>query len=429
MTGRVALVFLIAVLALLGPGIAPARAARAGDASASRFSDSFTNTDDNIHLGLAFDYALQPSALTVSTADYIFGGYFADWRLSFHPPVRHIDGYVPFDADAYPQSVRGHSLAAWQATHPDWVVYRCDGKTPAYYGRGSTNVPLDFTNPAVRSYELQEVKSLFAQGASGVVFDNFTFANFDDRCGVYRNGVWTRLGYPGSWQDNARLNRDMLSWLRAVRAELLRQFPTKTLTVSFTTYLSGLNNLEQITPYIDMDFDEAGFTAYGDHNLSGAKWQQTVDALEYLNRHGKAFDVNGIVRGRANHSITQGQINWVLANYLLVKGAHSYTYIYPTGAGGFTGSPPSYGTFYERSAYRAPIGHATSSRYQSQGVQMRNYSGGLVIVNPSSFNTYTIRLSREYSGLAGEHFRKLTLGPTEGVVLLSLTSTPSPISR
>lgn len=47
-----------------------------------------------------------------------------------------------------------------------------------------------------------------------------------------------------------------------------------------------------------MDFDEAGFTDYGAHNLVGSAWHSEVDALEYLASHGKAFDVNGIVAAR-----------------------------------------------------------------------------------------------------------------------------------
>ena len=63
----------------------------------------------------------------------------------------------------------GHSLRDWVRSHTDWIVYRCDGKTPAYYGQnGGSNVPLDVSNPAVLSYQLAQVDKLFAKGANGV---------------------------------------------------------------------------------------------------------------------------------------------------------------------------------------------------------------------------------------------------------------------
>lgn len=376
-------------------------------------------SNDGIDLGLAFDYASHDLGAVSRNVSYIFGGYFVNWNFGFYPSVSQIDGDIPFDTDPYAQNIPGHNLSSWQATHPDWIVYQCDGKTPAYYGSGNTMVPLDFSNPAVRAWQLQQAAALFGVGATGIGFDDYTFANFENRCGVYRNGVWTPLGYPGSWQNNGKYTSDMMDWLRDMRAQLQQQFPTKTLTLNLAPSVSGLGNAEGVTPYIDMNFDEAGFTSYGGGKLSGSAWQQEVDALEYLASHGKAFDVNGIVGAADDASVTHDQINWVLANYLLVKGPRSYTYIYAGNNEGFTGSPTGYGTFYDRPEYHVPIGHPTSGRYQSQGVQMRNYSGGLAIVNPSGSQTYTVMLGATYEDVYGTPLTSVTLPPTTGIILLS----------
>ena len=84
---------------------------------------------------------------------------------------------------------------------------------------------------------------------------------------------------------------------------------------------------------------------YGRQNLSADSWRAAFDGLEYLDKVGKAFDVNGIVSAADDQSVTEDQINWVLGNYLLVKGARSYTYIYAGNGRGFTGSASGYGTF------------------------------------------------------------------------------------
>jgi hypothetical protein len=376
---------------------------------------TFAETGRGIHLGLAFDY--NAASALASNIDYVFGGHFLDWDFRLAPSTAHGDGYIPFDTDPFPQTFPGHSLSWWQANHPDWIVYRCDGKTPAYYGSGNTDVPLDFSNPSVRDWQVTQAMTLLARGAPGVAFDDFTFANFENRCGVYRNRVWTPLGYPGAWEDNAKYTADMVEWLRNVRAQLKARFPDRTLTVNLAPSVSGLANLKLVTPYIDMDFDEAGFTDYGDHNLSGEAWRREVSALEYLNSRGKAFDVNGIVNAAGDGSVGRAQINWVLANYLLVKGGHSYTYVYAGNSGGFTGSPSGYGAFADRPEYHLPIGTPTSGRHESQGVQMRDYSNGLVIVNPSP-STYTVKLPSALLDAYGESHDSVSLGPATGVVLL-----------
>jgi len=406
---------LIAAAALPGAG----RASVYPDGSPSPATDSpgttsFPNTDNGIHLGLAFDFATQDASGVSSNVDYIWGGYFADWDFGFYPSVPHNDAYLPFDQDSYPQSVPGHSLAWYQANHPDWVVYRCDGKTPAYYGTGDSNVPLDFSNPGVQAYQLQQAAQLLQRGADGVAFDNFSFTNYENRCGVYDNGTWTPLGYPGLNQDNAKLDSDMMDWLRHMREILTQQFPGKSLAVNMPPFLSGPAHVEQVAPYIDMDFDEAGFTTWGQANLSDSAWQNEVASLQYLNSQGKAFVVNGIVPAASDAAVTHDQLNWVLGNYLLVKGSHSYAYVYAGNSAGSSG----YGTFYDRREYHSAIGIPTTSMYQSQHVYMRNYSRGLAIVNPSSSETFTVALGQPYVDMYGTTYTSLTLSPTTGIVLL-----------
>jgi len=381
-------------------------------------SASFPSSTNGIHLGLAFDYDAHNAAAISRQIDYIFGGYFVDWNTGIDPAVDHDDAYIPFDFDGFPQNARGHSLADWKAKHPDWIVYQCDRRTPAYFGDGNTAVPLDFSDPAVRAYQFREAATVLEHGASGVVFDNLTFANFENRCGVYRHGVWSPLGYPGRWRDNAKLDGDMLGWLKGMRAQLQSHFPSKTLGINMNLLISGFGHLRAVTPNIDMLFDEAGFTAYGGQNLASTNWQREVQALDYLTAQGKAWDVNGIVPADRDSEVTPEEINWVLANYLLVKGPHSYTYIYAGAHRGFSGSPSGYGTFYDRPEYHIPIGRPLSNRFSSSGVEMRYYSGGLVIVNPSSWQSFPVALGGTYQDMFGHTYTALTLAPTSGIVLL-----------
>ncbi len=381
---------------------------------------SFPSTSSNIHLGLAFDYYAHNVEAVSRNVDYIFGGYLVDWNFGIHPGVPHIDGYLPFNSDGYPQNAPGHSLSDWVRSHPDWIVYQCDRGRPAYSGNGDQSVPLDVTNPGVVRYQLAQVEKLFANGANGVVFDVFGLTNVSGRCGVYDHGVWKPLGYPPIGQDNARIDGDALNWLRTITEAIRARFPGKTIGLNLNIQDAGSRLLE-IAPYVDMIFDEAGFTSYGRQNLSADSWRAAFDGLEYLDKVGKAFDVNGIVSAADDQSVTEDQINWVLGNYLLVKGARSYTYIYAGNGRGFTGSASGYGTFYDRPQYHVRIGQPTSGPVSSQGVMMRYYAHGLAIVNPSPGQTFRVSLGKDYRDTFGHVYSVVTLLPTSAIVLLTAT--------
>jgi hypothetical protein len=381
--------------------------------------------DPGIQLGLAFDYDASNLPTVGHEVSYVFGAYFLDWPFGFYPPGPRLDGYLPFDDDPYPQTYPGNSLADWQQTHPDWIVYRCDRVTPASAGNGpnvSTNVPLDFSNPAVRAWQVQEAEVLLRAGAQGIALDNFDFANYAGRCGVYRNGVWTPLGYP-HWGDmNARYTADVMTDLEYISSQVKQAFPTSTISVNASAYVSGLTNIEAITPFIDTDFDEAGFTDYGQKNLTGSAWLQEVKAVQYLTGHGKAVDINGIVAASSDSTVTHAEINWVLANYLLVKGKRTYTYIYAGNHLGFGASPSGYALFHDRRAYHVPIGSPISPIVPYGGVYARAYSGGVTIVNPSPHKTETVSLGGTYTDLFGRRYRSVTLGPARAIVLLGPSS-------
>lgn len=382
------------------------------------------SSDPGIQLGLAFDYNATNPRSIAKEVSYVFGGHFLDWNFGFYPSGPRLDGYLPFDVDPYPQTYPGNSLTDWQQTHPDWLVYRCDRVTPASFGYGNTNtnVPLDFSNPAVRAWQVEQAAALLRGGAQGIALDDFNFTNYAGRCGVYRNGAWTPLGYPRRGRINGRFTADMMTFLADISHQVTQEFPTAKIAVNMSPSGSGLRDVEAVTPFIDTDFDEAGFTGYGAQNLSGSAWRQEVRALQYLNEHGKAVDVNGIVAASSDRAVTRAEANWVLANYLLVKGKRTYTYIYAGNHTGFGSSPSGYASFYDRRMYHLPIGYPTSPIVPYGGVYARGYSNGITIVNPSPRNPQTVSLGGTYSDMFGRRYRSVTLRPTSAIVLLNRSS-------
>jgi putative glycosyl hydrolase-like family 15 (GHL15) protein len=71
------------------------------------------------------------------------------------------------------------------------------------------------------------------------------------------------------------------------------------------------------------------------------------------------------------------------------------------------------------------IGSPAGARFQSGSAWRRNYSGGTVVVNPTT-STVTVELGQTYLDANGTPVTSVTLGPTTGAVLTSDGSPPPP---
>ena len=134
-----------------------------------------------------------------------------------------------------------------------------------------------------------------------------------------------------------------------------------------------------------------------------------MQVLQSLEANGK-----GIIIINQTHKdfsqATREEIQWALANYLLVKGSHSYLALMGYQEGGRILRTPE---------TSAPIGHALNSMYASQGVAMRDFSSGLAIVNPSSRQSFVVSLPPGiYIDLYGNLVDEIPLEPLSGIVLL-----------
>ncbi|MGI8824504.1 MAG: hypothetical protein ACR2JC_02450, partial [Chloroflexota bacterium] len=104
-------------------------------------------------------------------------------------------------------------------------------------------------------------------------------------------------------------------------------------------------------------------------------------------------------------------LQWALANYLLVK--YKHTYFWWGGAAQY-----GYAPFLQREE-EAQIGSPADDFYASQNVYMRDFSNGLALVNPSSRSPFTISLpAGRYQDLYGNAISTYTMQPHSGLVLL-----------
>lgn len=387
----------------------------AATSAAVSTSTGLPATTDGIHMAQTFDVNISNTGVLAGKVDYIWGatkpvsGIHSDWYSAMNiEPLRTCSGTVNCPVqDRLPGS---RYFSWWKQNHPDWIVYRCDQTTPAADPSPRPTIVLDISNPAVRAYQLGLATSALKSGFDGVAWDNVLFTNFTGSCGTFRKGVWTSLGYPSTNTTNAKLTDDVASWLQYMRSHLQQQFPTKTMEANFPFIASPSNTAGIVVRNTDMVYQESAFTA----PPSETRWLREVQFLEQLNEAGKAFVDDNIFPTPSMGDLSHAQVNWALANYLLVKGNHSYLSVRT-----ITNGQRSSGYFFDRPEYHVAIGLPVSGRFDSNGIQFRKYSGGLAAVNPSSTNTVPFKVGTGYTDLYGNQVTgTVTLQPASAIVLL-----------
>jgi hypothetical protein len=150
-----------------------------------------------ILIGDGSDNATEVKALATTGAapDFIWGGSasnIAQWR-QLNPEIV-ITKYVSYSWDPI-----SSKYSWWFKTHPDWIMYKCDRKTPAFkcYSPAPCDfpLPLDITNPEVVQYQIDHgVLPAKAQGFNGIAWDNFDLGNGMNMCGHFdKSGDWVAM--------------------------------------------------------------------------------------------------------------------------------------------------------------------------------------------------------------------------------------------
>jgi hypothetical protein len=365
------------------------------------------DTSENIHVALISNHYIENPQDEAGIVDLVWAS-----RFPSQPDGMYNLLYYPFDRDA-DEGTGGlhHDIAYFLANHPDWIVYTCDRKTPAYEFDNS-KVPLDITNPDVLDYiVLNYIVPAIQKGYQGIAFDNVGFYNNWHRCGVWSNGKWV---------EQPNYVESILTWASFMYTRLHGFYLS--VAMNFPYDFNHPVESNQMYQYMDIVLDERGFTNWGESQenyLSGDTWLTNMQALQSLEAMGKGFiSINQMPE--VFNLVSQKEKQWALANYLLVKSNLSFIAI--TGI-------QEYGRILTTPEYSAPIGYALNSMYQSQGVYMRDFSNGLVIVNPYARQSFTISLPAGiYQDLYGTFLDAITLEPQSGIVLLGSTVSASSIS-
>jgi hypothetical protein len=389
------------------------------------------NTWDNIHLG-AIGGSFQP--VNGLDASPLVG--FVMWGT---PPSRYLTGVANHARYCkWGQATDTSPDITWfKQHHPDWLSYTNDRKTLAYYRYGNlvddAHAPLDFTNPAVQNLILNQcLMPALSQRYAAVGFDHVTTLNHFLVAGHYTTGgKWVQM-FSGNLSDEAYRKAMITAYatLTAKMKAVARQ-QGKTIAIAFNYYpnLQYNEHYTDLLPYADIVLDEAGFTQLGNTTfpyltataVSGTTitnaWLTKIDDLLTLQqKFGKPLIINGLVPYTvdATHLPKQRDVQWILANYLLLKGAYTYCSFISSVFDRYVQLNVSLPEYF------APVGHPDSTIYQAQNVYLRDYSNGLALVNPSLTQSYTVTLpANTYNDLYGHPMTTVTMQPYSGLVLLN----------
>lgn len=298
----------------------------------------------------------------------------------------------------------------YRENHPDWVMYREDHSTPAYgyiYSYGGL-VPLDISNPAVRSYYLHEfILPAVKEGYRMVAMDNVDLSNWPGSAGHFSNGSWVQL-YTGKKGDTAFHNA-VIGWMQFLSDSLHPLGVGVCANIKATT--ASEETVLRVMNAVDMWLDETGFTHTG-KNITDAAWDRGFALLQKISPVKACVSINQVA-GTVPSASAQ-QLEWVIGNFLLARGPQSLLAV--------TGFEKK--ALYQRFDYRPEmdvnIGRPLSpARKEADGVWTRMYSKGMVIVNPSSQGTITLPLpAGKWKTITGEDAgRGQTLAPASAAVL------------
>jgi len=316
--------------------------------------------------------------------------------------------YLPFDTDG----TNLHTLAWWKKNHPDWVLYRCDERTPAWAG-GVPNIPIDISNPTAVHWQLTTYAPVAESGGySGIAADLVDLTNSGAGCGVFINGVWTAR-FNGQSTDPAWASA-VIAW--AADAQRYLHSLARPLQL-------GVNNVPEYRPAGDADEtalishadyinDESSFTDYGNSYASLSKFKSIVAWMQYVQSLNKPWI---IVDKWNTQQLSTQELGWSLATYLMGK----YHY-----AAMFTDHMPGYGKEYWHPEYGAAVGSPCGDMYPDpsyKGVYYRKYTGAFVIVNASNTAGFTVTLPKpSYTDIDGGSVTSPLLVPADtGRVLMT----------
>jgi Hypothetical glycosyl hydrolase family 15 len=330
----------------------------------------------------------------------VWSPYF-DERTAWYP-----QGWMYDDAYAI---YTGSSLAS---QHPEWILrdssqnklfipFNCSGGScPQYAG--------DISNPAFRRYWIEQARGHLARGYRGLYVDD---VNLEERVGDASEAQVTPVGSGGSITASA-----WRAYMAEFMAEIRAAFPSAEIVHNALWFASGDAGVSDASIRREIESANTILLERGvnDSGLTGGSGPWSLNAMfSYVDQ------VHSLGRGvvlDGSAADPQG-MEYNLASYFLIStGADA------VGAKGQT--PANWWPGFD-----VNLGEATDARHSWAGVLRRDFSGGIVLVNPPGSATQTVALPSPMRDASGNSVASVTLPAASGAVLRGAVVAPSGASE
>jgi hypothetical protein len=314
--------------------------------------------------------------------------------------------------------------------HPTWLLWKVNKlgvPTKPARSRWNPGPIVDFTNPAVQKYWMKHyVGPPLKEGFDGIAWDGPLAFDPYGAAGHFDARHHFVHQYAGTYQDpkwaaaQAQALGTFLRLSRAINPHVefaLDQF----LDCTFQESLWVLP-----FSYADTIVDEEGYTNWGTrHNyissnpgafcpnqwlektLTYIRMQKTGTRLVLIDA--EPYRVHSYMTDR--NAKARADFEWAFANYLLIKYSHTYFWF----GGGFQYGYP---VFVQRQEL-IDLGHPLGDMAPSQGLYIRWFTKGMVLVNPSATLTFNVALlPGKYEYQNGQKINRVAMKPHSGLVLL-----------
>ena len=405
---------MLSMLAELAAAAGAAAAVSAGAGGAGGVDQAplprWVDSSEGVHEFLTMDIAYkgQDAAIKAAAArfDFIWGSSVPGaWRNVSSAVVPSL--YTPYAWDGG----WGGNLTWWQTNHPDWVLYKCDRTTPAYWNMIKANVPFDMSNRDAVQFHYDQIRRSFAPGYKAVAADMFYLENTANACGestalsplplifshksekslcgagVWRTPTdssanesaapqWVQL-FSGASSGDPQWGAAQIRWAQHFRSLLHAHEPPLLLIPNYSLLGRSWNDtlLQQLLGAVDGILDEQGYSNYAGMNSGATYFDNLLKHQTNVQQKGCAYyQINEVKNTSANATR-----RFVVGSYL--QGRNNASAV-------FMSFPQDYGEVVGRIAeFDAPVGRALGPATEPYpGCWVREFSHAVVAVNANKVN-------------------------------------------
>lgn len=329
-----------------------------------------------------------------------------------------------------------HTLAWYQANHPDWILYNCTSsgdptQTPAYLQAGAygNNPPLDIHNPAVIDFSVKTlaVAPAIASGETALAIDEVVFSNLmggNAGSGSYGCGVWQGNTFVKRYasKSDSQWALDVVNWVKTAKSIITTDAniaPHHLKLIINHPAASTANPLEQsLLASADGALNETGFTNYGNYTRSSTQFGISLKYMIYEQAHGvTAMLIDKFIQSGA---LTPMQREWAIGTYLM--GNNGNALMFATYGGLGTGG---YGKEYYYPEYATNMGAPCEAVTGGPAIYERRFANGVVVVNAATTTqSASLPLAHVYIDIEGRSVTSpMPVGPTDAYVMTTTAGT------